>query len=229
MGRPTTPMSSVQTKRRALLQCLLGGMSLALALTAVPGQAPVTASTPATASICPMEDHLQFHRCALEAARNFKPQALVAGRPDMSGLWRRRATAHEDLQAHPKTDDDHGGPSVIVDPADGIVPYQSWVLARLPDNVRHYMHHNPNMTEFQLHQSTSLRIQRILPLLSDSPLSDSARTRGPPPWPRQGLRRGRFEIPCSFAETGRSGCPRSRHLPGFPCQAENRAGKPWPS
>jgi hypothetical protein len=85
---------------------------------------------------------MQFHRCALEAARNFKPQLLVAGKPDMSGLWRRRATAHEDVQAHPQTDDDHGGPSAIVDPTNGMIPYQPWVLERLPDNVKRYMHHN---------------------------------------------------------------------------------------
>ncbi len=136
MGCAPTPMKIAQASLRLLLQSLLGAAGLSFAVTAVPAQAPVTAS------ICPMEDQLQFHRCALEAARNFKPQSRGVGKPDMSGLWRRRTTTHEDIQAHPQTDDDHGGPSSIVDPADGVIPYQPWVLARLPDNVKRYMHHN---------------------------------------------------------------------------------------
>ena len=122
--------------RAILLRCIASAALVGFAATAAHAQSP------AIVSVCPMDGNLEFHRCALQAARNIKPRSVVAGKPDMSGLWRRRTTTHEDLQAHPQTDDDHGGPSAIVDPPDGAIPYQLWVLARLPDNVKRYMHHN---------------------------------------------------------------------------------------
>lgn len=60
----------------------------------------------------------------------------------MSGLWRRKPAPYESLEAHPKTDEDRGGPSMIIDPADGKVPYQPWALARVEYNAKHYLHHH---------------------------------------------------------------------------------------
>ncbi len=122
--------------RTALVRFMFGVVLAGMASATAHAQAPVADS------ICPMDAHLEFHQCALQAASKFKPQALVAGKPDMSGVWRRRAAAHEDIQAHPRTADDRGGPSIIVEPADGLIPYQPWVLSRLADNVKRYMHHN---------------------------------------------------------------------------------------
>ena len=102
----------------------------------------VNAQSWVTDSVCPDDDHLAFHRCALRAARNFEPPRTVDGVPDMQGIWRRRAAAHESLQAHPRTLDDAGATSAVVDPANGIVPIQDWAEAKRRYNRPAYVHHN---------------------------------------------------------------------------------------
>ncbi len=95
-----------------------------------------------TDSVCPMRDHQQFHRCALDAARSFDPPRTPDGRPDLSGVWRRIAAAHESLHAHPETIDDNEAPSAVVEPADGVVPIQAWAEAKRRYNRAAYVHHN---------------------------------------------------------------------------------------
>jgi hypothetical protein len=103
---------------------------------------PAGAQSWVTDSVCSDDAHLEFHRCALRAARNFDPPRTVDGAPDMRGIWRRRAAAHESLQAHPPTIDDSGATSAVVDPADGIVPIQGWAEAKRRYNRPAYVHHN---------------------------------------------------------------------------------------
>jgi hypothetical protein len=93
-------------------------------------------------SICPDDNHAAFHACATARLTAFTPPRTPHGYPDLSGFWRRRAAAHEDLHAHPKTPDDAGGPSVVVDPADGLVPIQPWADARRKENAAKFLHHN---------------------------------------------------------------------------------------
>jgi hypothetical protein len=93
-------------------------------------------------SICPDDNHAAFHACATARLTAFTPPRTPHGQPDFSGFWRRRAAAHEDLHAHPKTPDDAGGPSVVVDPADGLVPIQPWADARRKENAAKFLHHN---------------------------------------------------------------------------------------
>jgi hypothetical protein len=112
--------------------------SAALVLLATPG----AAQNYVTESVCPVDAHAEFHRCAMEAAPNFDPPRTASGQPDFSGLWRRRAAAHEDIQEHPTNPDDSGGPSAIVDPADGIAPLQPWAEQRRADHEHEYVHHN---------------------------------------------------------------------------------------
>jgi len=95
-----------------------------------------------TDSVCPEDAHAEFHACALEAAKDFDPPRTADGVPDMNGIWRRRAQGHESIQAHPRTLDDGGGPSLIVDPADGISPFQPWAEAQRRYNRPAYVHHN---------------------------------------------------------------------------------------
>jgi hypothetical protein len=118
----------------ALAAGLIGFASLA------PGLA--VAQSWVTESACPDDTHLEFHRCALRAARNFDPPRTPDGVPDMQGIWRRRAAAHENLQAHPPTIDDSGATSAVVDPANGIVPIQGWAEAKRRYNRPAYVHHN---------------------------------------------------------------------------------------
>lgn len=95
-----------------------------------------------TDSVCPEDAHADFHACALDAGDDFDPPRAVDGVPDMSGIWRRRATAHESIHAHPRTLDDAGGPSLIVDPIDGLAPFQPWAEAKRRYNRPAYVHHN---------------------------------------------------------------------------------------
>jgi hypothetical protein len=75
-------------------------------------------------------------------AKAFQPPRTADGTPDLGGLWRRRVAAHEDVEAHPKTLDDAGGPSVVVDPPNGKVPMLPWAEAYRKDNPKKYIHHN---------------------------------------------------------------------------------------
>lgn len=95
-----------------------------------------------TDSACPDDNHAAFHACALDAAGSYRPDLTADGRPDMSGIWRRRAAGHESLHEHARTVDDFGGPSLVVDPANGIVPIQDWADAKRRQNRAQYVHHN---------------------------------------------------------------------------------------
>jgi hypothetical protein len=71
----------------------------------------------------------------LKRATTFKPPRTPDGRPDLQGFWRGQPAATENIEEHPKTDDDDGGKSLIVDPPDGRIPYQPWA-AKLPSEHR---------------------------------------------------------------------------------------------
>ena len=101
-----------------------------------------TAQSWVTDSVCSDDAHAVFHACALEAAESFDPPRTAGGNPDMRGIWRRRSAAHESLEAHPKTIDDFGATSIVVDPPDGIVPIQPWAEAKRRYNRPAYVHHN---------------------------------------------------------------------------------------
>ena len=93
-------------------------------------------------SVCPDNSPAIFHACALEAARTAAPPRTPEGRPDFSGYWSRRSWAFESLHAHPRTPDDFGGPSSVVEPADGLVPMQAWAVEQSRINAERYLHHN---------------------------------------------------------------------------------------
>jgi len=90
--------------------------------------------TTAASAPCPSEP-AAFHPCALKKAAAFTPPKTADGRPDLQGFWRGQPAATENIEEHPKTDDDDGGKSLIVDPPDGKVPYQEWA-ATLPREHR---------------------------------------------------------------------------------------------
>ncbi len=104
---------------------------------AVIAQAWVTEST------CPDNTPTVFHRCAMEAAKTVDPPRTPEGRPDLGGVWRHRAPgSFEDIEAHPTTDDDSGGPGLVVDPLDGNVRMHAWADARMKQHPQRYIHHN---------------------------------------------------------------------------------------
>jgi hypothetical protein len=126
-------------EKRTLVLVAAAGMASLWIMMPVPvaGQAPAPAP-----SVCPEDNHAAFHACATAKLNAFEPPRTPAGHPDLGGLWRRRAAAHEDLEAHPKTPDDAGGPSAVVDPADGKVPMHPWADAQRKENAQKYLHHN---------------------------------------------------------------------------------------
>ena len=118
------------------------GVATVLAAIASLSPLPLRAQAWVTESVCPDDAHAAFHACALEAAEDFDPPRTTDGQPDMSGIWRRRAAAHESLQEHPVTIDDFGAPSIVVDPPNGLVPIQPWAEAQRRYNRPAYVHHN---------------------------------------------------------------------------------------
>lgn len=90
---------------------------------------------------CPAEP-ARFHVCALARAKTFDPPRTRDGRPDMQGFWRGLASGTENIEQHPKTLDDAGGDSLIVDPPDGKVPYQPWAMNRPKEHREKYVEPN---------------------------------------------------------------------------------------
>ena len=55
---------------------------------------------------------------------------------DLQGIWEVRNTAAAGLEAHGASGGIAAGPSVIVDPADGRIPYQPWAAAKQQENFK---------------------------------------------------------------------------------------------
>jgi len=104
-------------------------IAVAVVMLSQPGARNLQAQAP-----CPGESAL-FHPCALARAKTFKPPRTRDGKPDLQGFWRGQASGTENIEEHPKTDDDNGGGSLIVEPRDGKIPYQAWAAA-LPGQHR---------------------------------------------------------------------------------------------
>jgi hypothetical protein len=60
----------------------------------------------------------------------YDPPRLADGKPDLNGIWEVRAKIDADLEAK------INGKSVVVDPADGRIPYKPEALARKKENNR---------------------------------------------------------------------------------------------
>jgi hypothetical protein len=97
---------------------------------------------PVPGSVCPDSNPLAVRACGLEHAKTFKPKRTPDGKPDLSGFWGGPQVPHENMEAHPRTPDDTGGPSAVVDPADGKVPMQPWAEAKRRENKARYIDQN---------------------------------------------------------------------------------------
>ena len=73
---------------------------------------------PTQGSVCPDNNPLAVLACAREQVKTFKAARTKDGKPDLSGYWGGTQIPHENLEAHPRTPDDNGGPTFVVDPAD---------------------------------------------------------------------------------------------------------------
>lgn len=110
---------------------------------------------------CPTEPAL-FHPCALARAAVFDPPRTLDGRADLQGFWRGPSGGTENIEEHPKTLDDNGGPSLIVDPPDGRIPYQRWAVAQRDENKARYVDPNnpcfPSGVPRSLYTPTNIEI-----------------------------------------------------------------------
>jgi hypothetical protein len=101
----------------------------------------IPAIPPTKDSVCPENNPVPLLACARDRAKEFTPPR-TGGRPDFSGFWGGTQAPHENLEAHPRTPDDNGGPSFVVDPADGKVPMQAWAEAKRRENRARYIDQN---------------------------------------------------------------------------------------
>ena len=91
-------------------------------------QAAAPPPGPDTIAGCPV-DPAPFYPCAKEKSKAFNPPRTPDGRPDFQGYWNANRQAFN-IEAHARDLAYQGGPSLVVDPADGFVPYQPWAAAK---------------------------------------------------------------------------------------------------
>jgi hypothetical protein len=71
------------------------------------------------------------------AAPSYVPPKTVAGQPDLQGIWQvLNTTAAWNIEPHSASWGVPAGLGVIVDPPDGMVPYQPSALAKKRENFQ---------------------------------------------------------------------------------------------
>ena len=64
----------------------------------------------------------------------YAPPRTADGHPDLQGVWRVWNLAKYDVEPHAASEGVPAGAGVIVDPANGMIPYKPWALARKRQN-----------------------------------------------------------------------------------------------
>ena len=67
-------------------------------------------------------------------ASSYTPPRTADGRPDLQGVWRAWNLAKYDVEPHGPSEGVPAGLGVVVDPADGMIPYKPWALAHKKEN-----------------------------------------------------------------------------------------------
>ena len=134
----------MENPRFALAVAAAGALVGALSAGTVPisGQEEIPSLPRAPQSVCPDSNPAPLLACARERITRFIPSRTPDGTPDLSGYWGGTQVPHESLEAHPRTLDDTGGPSFVVDPPDGKVPMHPWAEAQRAENFEKYIDHN---------------------------------------------------------------------------------------
>src|SRR3990172_3756365 len=118
------------------------GAAAAVAAVAWLASGPAAGQAPQPQTGCPLQEYALFHSCALEKAKTFNPPRTVDGKPDLQGYWRATGSGTENIEEHPKTSDDAGGASMVVDPPDRKIPYQPWGRQQAQENRDKYVEPN---------------------------------------------------------------------------------------
>ena len=93
---------------------------------------------------CPEDVGIDFHRCALEKMKTFKPPLTPDGRPDFSGDWARTIGPSTTVEERgPNLPEPRTAPvrraSAIVDPPDARIPYRAWAVEQANKNFHIYL------------------------------------------------------------------------------------------
>src|SRR5688572_7903932 len=67
-------------------------------------------------------------------AQTYAPPRARDGHPSLQGIWQVRNTANWDVQHHAGSYKIPAGLGVVVDPPDGIIPYQPYALEKKKQN-----------------------------------------------------------------------------------------------
>jgi len=87
-----------------------------------------------------------FHNCALEKAKTFNPPRTPDGQPNLQGMWEAPMANGlgniEGRRSGANNDDEYQTRAVstlVIDPADGTIPYQPWAREQVRENAEHYV------------------------------------------------------------------------------------------
>ena len=69
-------------------------------------------------------------------AAKYNPPRMANGKPNLQGIWEARSAAWGDVEAHSASEGIRAGESIIVDPADGKIPYLPAALAQRDENFK---------------------------------------------------------------------------------------------
>ena len=94
---------------------------------------------------CP-GDSKGLQSCARQKAKQFKPPRTPDGRPNFQGIWGRTLSAgstafEKRTVAGPTTP---VGQGMVVDPPDGLIPYQPWARAKRAEIIETYLDQTAN-------------------------------------------------------------------------------------
>jgi hypothetical protein len=125
----------------------LAAAAALLAIIPVFGQGDIPKPPLLKESICPDPTPAVVVKCGREQAQTFRAPRTADGKPDLSGYWTQSQAPHESIEAHPRTPDDNGWPTAIVDPPDGKAPIQPWAEEKRKEIVAKYIDQNAQCFE----------------------------------------------------------------------------------
>src|SRR5579862_6744458 len=73
---------------------------------------------------------------ATAVAQSYSPPRAPDGKPDLQGIWQVRNTAAFNVETHGASTGIAAGPGVIVNPPDGMIPYQPEAAAQQKENFK---------------------------------------------------------------------------------------------
>jgi hypothetical protein len=72
----------------------------------------------------------------LALGQAYNPPRMANGKPNLQGIWEARSTAWGSVEAHGGSEGIRAGESIVVDPADGKIPYLPAALAQREENFK---------------------------------------------------------------------------------------------